>query len=233
MQTHRDLVLVRILTLGAVVLSIPIGSVAVFGFGADRTFTADAIAWAYSFGLVLACATSFMPLPSLREWSRQRRAESAALLFLLVSYLTHLSWELGWLLLHDAIAVARDEAWAYGWWAYIDGGDARYATAPAELMAIEVLSVINGAVGLSAFRLWFRSKGEDRRAVLLFMGTAVVHLYSVSFYYLGEILGGLPSVDTASFTGMWIKFGLANAPWLFMPWVVFYWGRGKLLDSSS
>ena len=56
------------------------------------------------------------------------------------------------------------------------------------------------------------------------MATAVVHLYSASLYFGGEILEGLPNVDTASFLDTWIKFGLANAPWLVFPWFVLYWG---------
>lgn len=93
-----------------------------------------------------------------------------------------------------------------------------------ELLAIEVLSVINGSVGIAGLFLWFRSQGRDTRAVLLFMATAIVHLYSTSFYYLSEIIAGCPNVDTTSFTGTWIKFGLANAPWVTMPWVVLWWG---------
>src|SRR5690606_21563201 len=120
----------------------------------------------YSVGLFLAFSTAAWPLPSLASWSGLRRAQSAALLFLIVSYATHLSWELGWLLFHERIAEARDAAWAYGWWAYIDGGDARYATAPAGLLAIEVLSVINGAVGVAALARYRRSEGRDPRAIL-------------------------------------------------------------------
>lgn len=207
-----------------VVLAFPLGSVAVFRLGADRGVVADVIAWVYSFGLFAAFTTAFWPLPGLRAWTWRRRVESAVLLFLIVSYATHLSWELGWLLLHDRIAHARDAAWAYSWWAYIDGGDARYATAPTELLAIETLSVANGLVGVTGLVLWWRSAGRDPRAVLLVMATAVVHLYSTSFYYLSEIIAGMPNVDTTSFTGTWIKFGLANAPWLTMPWLVLWWG---------
>ncbi len=39
-----------------------------------------------------------------------------------ITYITHVTWELLWLLLHDEIAAARNSAWAYVWWAYIDGG---------------------------------------------------------------------------------------------------------------
>jgi hypothetical protein len=227
------LVRARILTLGPVVLAFPLGSVAVFRLGVDRTATADAIAWIYSLGLLTAFTTSFWPLASLRTWDLERRVRSAVLLFVTVSYLTHLSWELAWLCLHERIAEARDAAWAYTWWAYIDGGDRRYAVAPLELVVIEVLSVANGLVGATALVLWWRSGGGDLRAVLLVMATAVVHLYSTSYYYLSEILAGLPNVDTTSFTDTYVKFGLANAPWLTMPWLVLWWGQRVLRRAAG
>lgn len=224
----RSLVLVRILTLTPVALAFPLGSFAVFGLGANRSVTADVIAWVYSVGLFAAFTTSLWPLPDLRAWDRTRRIQSAVFLFLVVSYITHLTWELGWLLLHERIAGARDAAWAYTWWAYIDGGDARYATSPVDLRTIETLSVANGIVGVTGLVLWWRSHGRDPRAILLIMATAVVHLYSTSYYYLTEILAGLPNVDTSGFTDTYIKFGLANAPWLTMPWVVLWWGQREI-----
>jgi hypothetical protein len=227
-RSHRDLLLSRILTLGPVVLAFPLGTLAVFRAGADRHVTADLIAWTYSVGLFAAFTTSFWPLPSLRSWEGMRRVQSAVFLFVVVSYVTHLTWELGWLLFHERIAAARQAPWAYPWWAYIDGGDQRYARAPVELLTIEVLSVLNGVVGVTGIVLWLRSKGRDGRAVLLLMATAVVHLYSTSYYYLSEIIPGLPNVDTTSFTDTWIKFGLANAPWLTMPWLVLWWGYRRL-----
>lgn len=232
-MTTTPLVLARIWTLGLVVLAFPIGSLAVFRFGADRIVTADIIAWTYSVGLFAAFTTSFWPLPGLENWDRERRVRSAVLLFIVVSYITHLSWELGWLLLHERIADARDAGWAYTWWAYIDGGDQRYAMAPVELLTIEVLSVLNGLVGVTALVLWWRSRGRDPRAVLLVMATAVVHLYSTSYYFLSEIIAGLPNVDTTSFTDTFIKFGLANAPWLTMPWLVLWWGQRVLRRSED
>ncbi len=228
---HRDLLGARILTLGVVALAIPVGALAVFGLGADRDLAADGIAWAYSLGLFLSFTTAWWPLRSLRAWDRERRARSTALLFLGMSYVTHLSWELGWLLLHGRIAAARDAWWAYPWWAYIDGGDARYAAAPPELLGMETLSVVNGACGLAAL-LWMRRaerRGESAGLpVLALMGTAIVHLYSASLYYLSELFAGMPNVDTRSFTDAWIKFGLANAPWVLVPPLVLWWGAGAL-----
>ena len=232
-RAHADLWVARALTLGPVALVLPLASMAVFGFDTDRAATADVTAVVYSFGLFLGFTTSFWPLRSLRGWSFARRAESAALAFMVVSYVTHLSWELGWLVFHDAIAASRDAAWAYPWWAYIDGGDARYLHAPPDLLIMEALSVLNGLVGVIGLRLWFRSNKTDRRGVLMCMGTAVVHLYSVSLYYGSELVAGLPNVGSG-WLDIMVKFGLANAPWAVFPWLVLYWGSCALrLDRGS
>jgi hypothetical protein len=230
---NRDLIAARVATLGPVALVFPIAALAVFGFGADRNFVADAVAVVYSFGLFAGFSTSLWPLPSLRSWTRFERIQSAALVFMVVSYVTHLSWELVWLLMHEAIAQSYDAAWAYPWWAYIDGGDARYAEAGATLLTMEVLSVTNGLVGTCGLWLWLRSDRKDLRGVLLCMATAVVHLYSASLYFGSEWLDGMPNVDTTSFLDTWIKFGLANAPWLVFPWFVLYWGQRIVRGSAT
>jgi hypothetical protein len=211
-----------------VVGAFPVSAAAVFGAGLDRHSAADALSISYGFGLALLFSTAFWPLPALRAWSREERFASASLLFLAFSYATHLSWELGWLVLFDRIRSHPDALWAYPWWAYIDGGDTRYLHGAPEVFGMEILSVLNGAVGALALVAHLRSRGRSRRAVLVMMGTAVVHLYSTSLYYLSEIVGGLPNVDTTRFVNLWIKFGLANAPWVVMPWIVLAWGARAL-----
>jgi hypothetical protein len=225
---HLDLWVARALTLGPVALAFPVAAAAVFAFGADRNRTADLLAVVYSVGLFSGFTTSLWPLPSLRSWTRFERIQSMCVVFMVVSYLTHLTWELGWLLLHESIHAARDAAWAYPWWAYIDGGDLRYAGSESNLVTMEILSVANGVIGVVGLTLWVRSGYRDRRGVLLCMATAVVHLYSASLYFGAELLDGLPNVDTSSFLDSWIKFGLANAPWIVFPWFVLYWGQRTL-----
>jgi len=227
---HIDLWIARGLTLGPVVLAFPVSALAVYAFGADRNGTADLLAVIYSVGLFSAFTTSLWPLPSLRSWSRFQRIESLCLIFMVVSYATHLSWELTWLVLRESIQASPDAAWAYPWWAYIDGGDLRFAGSSSTLLTMEALSVTNGLVGVTGLVLWHRSNHTDRRGVLLCMATAVVHLYSTSLYFGGEIMDGLPNVDTSSFLDSWIKFGLANAPWIVFPWFVLYWGQRTLGD---
>ena len=75
-------------------LAFPVATAAVFALGTDRNATADALAVVYSTGLFAAFTTSLWPLPGLRGWTRFERIESLCLLFMVVSYATHLSWEL-------------------------------------------------------------------------------------------------------------------------------------------
>jgi EXPERA (EXPanded EBP superfamily) len=227
-----DLRLARGLALGIVVAAFPTSAVAVFMAGVDRHRAADALALCYALGLFAAFTTSWWPLPGLRQWSRAERVTSMAFLFMLVSYATHLSWELGWLLLHPWIADARDALWAYPWWAYIDGGDARYANPSATLRMMESLSVLNGLVGVTGLRL-VRVASQHRRGVMLLMATAVVHLYSTSLYFGSELLEGLPNVDTTRVIDLWFKFVLANAPWLVFPPFVLLWGYRALTRSGD
>ena len=55
-------------------------------------------------------------------------------------------------------------------------------------LTMETRSVSNGAVGVLGLWRWHRSSHRDRGGVLLCMATAVVHLYSTSLYFGGEIL---------------------------------------------
>jgi hypothetical protein len=217
----NSLLAARLICFGAVALAFPVAAWLVFGLDFDRHATADGLACVYAFGLPLALSTSYWPLDCTRDWTASRRAESLALVFLGMSYVTHLSWELGWLVLHPLIAEAADAPWAYAWWAYIDGGDLRYARPDAVLLGMEALSVINGAVGATALVTFLRSGRTHRGAALALAATAVVHLYSAALYYLSELLAGMPSVDTTSFIATYVKFGLANAPWVIAPFFVF------------
>lgn len=223
----HTLPLLRTFLFAVVAFSFPIAALAVFGYGVDRGQAANVVSVIYGVGLFLAIFASLFPLKSLRDWTLFQRVESLVLVYLGMSYITHLSWELGWLLGHDWIIANRDSPLTYLWWAYIDGGDARYATVEPTLLVMEILSVCNGMLGMCALWLFFRSNRTSKLAVLLMVVTASVHLYSASLYYLTEILFGLPNVGTG-FIARWIKFGLANLPWVICPWLVFWWAYQKL-----
>ena len=227
-KRHWDLWGLWIICFGSLILSFPVYSTAVFALGFDRVEVADFFAVHVTLAYWLGILAAFLPLPSLRSWSRFQRVQAVCLTFMLVSFSTHLSWELLWLFLHEAIAQSRDSLWAYTWWAYIDGGDIRYYQPQANFLMIEILSVINGTVGFIGLYLLKRSNFADFRGTLLCMSTAVTHTVLTWYYYGTEILTGFESVNTQSFIDLWVKFIFLNGPWLVFPWLVLYWG-GELL----
>jgi len=224
----RDLVTTWVICFGALVLAFPVYSYLVFGAGLDRGAIANALATQVTICYWLGISAAFLPLPGLKGWSRLRRIQGVCLTFMWVSYLTHLSWELGWLFLHERIAESRDELWAYTWWAYIDGGDLRYYRPALNFIMMEVLSVINGTIGLTGLWLLFRSRFEDYRGTLMCLSTAVTHTVLTWYYYGTEILSGFENVNTHSFFDLWIKFIFLNGPWLVFPWLVVYWATRLL-----
>lgn len=227
-SSHKDLVAVWIVTFGSLALAFPFYSYLVFGLGTDRTDTANMLATQVTIAYWLGMCAAFLPLPSLKHWTRLRRIQTVCLAFMFASYITHLSWELGWLFLHENIAQAKNELWAYTWWAYIDGGDLRYYQPETNFIMMEVLSVINGSIGLTGLWLLFRSRFQDFRGTLLCMSTAVTHTVLTWYYYGTEFMGGLESVNVDSFFDLWVKFILLNGPWLVFPWLVLYWGSRLL-----
>ena len=147
------------------------------------------------------------------------------LAFLSMSYITHLTWEFGWLVAHNLIIDNPDSPWTFIWWAYIDGGDRRYTTANPLLLSMEFLSVCNGILG--AIALWLFVYSKSKKSVLLMAATSVIHLYSALLYYLTEVLEGFPNV-APSFISFYIKFFLANSPWVIVPWFVFWWALKRV-----
>ena len=217
--------------LGLLGLAFPIAA-ALVAVGANRAWVANALAVVFTACIYLALSTVWWPGSLPRLSSRAARLDAVCKLWFGISFTIHLTWELGFLLFHEAIIRAPEAAWSYAWWAYIDGGDLRYADPGPELLTMEVLSVINGSLGFVCLFAWERARRAGRSialwAQLGLMATAVVHLYSTSLYYGGEALGGFPNVDTDSVGSFWGKFVGSNSPWVVMPWVVLAWGYGGL-----
>lgn len=224
----RALRVVWIVAFGSLVLAFPLYAFLVFGPHYDRGVMANVTATQVTIAYFLGIFAAYLPIPALRRWSGYERLQATVLPFVICSYVTHLTWELAWLILHKPIAGARDSAWAYPWWAYFDGGDLRYLNPDPHFLMVEVLSVINGCVGLVGLILLFRSKFTDYRGTLLVMCTAVTHTVLTWYYYGSEIIGGFESIDTSSFFDFGVKFLLLNSPWLIVPWLVLAWGYQTL-----
>ena len=232
-REHWDLWSVWILSFGSLLAAFPVYSIAVFSLGFDRKVVADIFALHVTMAYWIGIFAAMLPLSSLDNWSRFQRLQTVCITFMVASYATHLSWELAWVFLHESISQARDSIWAYTWWAYIDGGDMRYYQPDADFLMIEILSIMNGAIGLAGLYLLKRSGFRDYRGTLLCMSTAVTHTVLTWYYYGTELLTGFESVNTDSFMDLWVKFIFLNGPWLVLPWLVLYWGTQLLQRQFS
>lgn len=195
--------------------------------GADRKFIAQLMnshtVLAYYLGIFAA-----MWLPSLRKWTAYERLQGVVLPFLIMSYVVQLTWELGFVLLNEQIATARNESWAYSWWSYLDGGDYRYLNPEPPILTMEILGIANAVVGIIGLIYLWRTKFTDYRATLMIMAVEAIQIPLTWYYYLSEALHGFSHVNTSSFMDFVVTFFLVNSPWLILPWMVLYWGDQTL-----
>jgi hypothetical protein len=209
-------------------LSLPAAALTVFAFDADRGAVGDAVTVVFVSVFVSLLSTPWWPTAEQRGRPRFESLQGMVMIWFGVTFTTHLTWELGWVLLRKSIIASPDAIWSYPWWAYIDGGDARYASHNVHLITLESLTVIVGVLGFSALWLRHRSNGQNPTATLMLMATAVAHLYGTFMYFGSETLDGFPNVDTTSFVDYVLKFWILNGIWLVMPWTVLYWGTQTL-----
>jgi hypothetical protein len=209
-------------------LSFPVASYAVFGAGADRVRTAELLAITFVATMAGLFVAPWLPFPALRGETRYRRLERTVYIWVLVHTLTALTWEIPWMLLHERIAAARDELWAYSWWAYIDGGDTRYLDPNWLVFYVEGWADTNGVLALVALVIWLRSGKTNPLPIYYFMFAAPLHIYPTVLYYVSEIAEGLPNVDTTSAINLYVKFVMANSFWVILPFFVLVWGKQTL-----
>lgn len=216
-----------LVTFGSLVVGGSIYSNIALQPGADRKFIAQVMnghtVIAYYLGIFAA-----MLLPSLRKWTSYERLQGVILPFLVMSYVVQLTWELGFVLLNEQIAVARNEPWAYSWWSYLDGGDYRYLNPEAPILTMEILGITNALFGVIGLIYLYRTKFTDYRATLIIMAVETIQIPLTWYYYLSEALSGFEHVNTDSFADFGITFFAVNSPWLILPWMVLWWGDQTL-----
>jgi len=220
--------LVQALLIASLALSLPVAALTVFAFDADRGVTGDTATVVFLVVFAGLLSTPWWPTAEQRNRPRFESLQGMVMIWFGITFTTHLTWELAWVLLRERIIAAPDEIWSYPWWAYIDGGDARYASDSGQLITLESLTALVGVLGFSALWLRHRSSGQNPTATLMLMATAVAHIYGTSMYFGSETLDGFPNVDTTSFVDCVLKFWILNGIWLAMPWAVLYWGKRTL-----
>lgn len=228
-QVPRSLKIAWLLTFGSLVLAFPVYTALAFGAGLDRERLADVLSVQVALCYWLGFGAALLPLPGLRTLPRRRRIHLVVVPYLIASVTTHLVWEGLWVALNNQISAARDSAWAYPWWGYIDGGDLRYFEPTNEFLMLEVLSLMNGVIGTVGLVLLFGSRFTNPLGTLMVMTVAVIETVLAYYYFGTEILSGFAHVEP-TFMDLGIKFIFLNAPWLVFPWIVLAWGYHMLRD---
>jgi hypothetical protein len=215
---------VGLIAILSVALAFPACAAAVFVFGCDRAATSHVLSAVFVVGIYAFLLAPFFERERDAKSNKKKSAlEVCALRFVAVSAFLHTTWELAWLLFHDAISANRDAVWAYPWSAYSDGGDARYSVLPGKpiptlLLVLEICSVVNGVVGWIALWNWRRHRSAAV-ALVLFAVMASYHLFSTAIYFLSEALEGFPNVGPSA-VDFWLVFFAVNSPWLLLPFCV-------------
>jgi hypothetical protein len=217
----------------SIALCLSVAAVSVFVFDVDRSRAADAVTIVFFGAIIALLSTPWWPIAAQRGRPRFESLHGMVMIWFGVSFTIHVTWEFGWVVFRDVIRVSPNSIWAYPWWAYIDGGDARYASGSAVVIAIETMTVAIGALGLSALWLRRRSGGRSPLSTLILMATAVAHLYGTTMYLATEMLDGYPNVRTTSAIDFALKFWLLNGIWMVMPWAVLYWGKRTLYEQLA
>ena len=174
-------------------------------------------------GLLLA---PWWPIAGLRERSRFEKLETTAMIWLWMTLLPKVTWELGWLFFHKAIIAAKGASWSAIWWSYMEGGDRRYFTIDPGLLSLETASVTFGFVGLATLWHWYRSGKTSVVCLYIFLLIMSSDFWGFYFYLMTEVYAGFPSVATPA--DLLIKFALTNSYWMVMPWIFAAWAMQKL-----
>jgi hypothetical protein len=87
----------------SLVLSLPAAALTVFAFDADRGVTGDAVTVVFLGVLVGLLSTPWWPATGQRGRPRFESLQGMVMIWFGVTFTTHLTWELGWVLLRDSI----------------------------------------------------------------------------------------------------------------------------------
>jgi hypothetical protein len=201
-----------------------------YRLGVDRHVVTNFYWLMFIIAYGVALYLPWLDLKGQEGLDRSQRMEKMCIVWIFLTVLPHLTWELPWVVFYDQIMAGKDQLWAYQWWTYMDGGDMRYVTRDVYLLAMEVGASTIGI--LAAITLWRRRSQTEftPNQLLLIMALMVADFYPTYMYYATEIYQGFPSVGTTA--DLVLKFIGANIYWLIMPWVVFVWA-GRQLASRS
>lgn len=179
--------------------------------GADPVWPGDVAASATLTGFLLLLASPFLG-PAAERPALWRMGS----IWMWVSGITHVTWELGWCLVHqDLHGVTGEDTWAWVWWIY-GLADARYVISDPFIVILEWCTAVLGGP-MNAYVLWLLAKGRDRDGALWVIVVSMMELYGTVLYFGSEAFNGWHHVDTVGVVNLWVKFVGMNVVWIVFP----------------
>jgi hypothetical protein len=165
--------------------------------------------------LYLSVLASFWDAPGENRTWLEKTSEFSTV-FLLMSGITELTWELPWVIL-EATGVMNgagpDDHLLFTWWNY-GSADTRYITGNSTVFAVEVTAVICGIAMLVAHRLTRRATTPRERLKGTWIALpAITGLLAVTIVYLvSEWHAGGDNIQGGAWN-LYLKFWAMNTPW--------------------
>ena len=209
-------------------LSIPACWAAATLYGVDRRTASNAFYLVFILVYSGILALPWLNLAGQQGMTRVQRLERMCIAWLGLEVAAACFWSGPWLVMPKTIVAAKGQMWAYGWWAYMDGGDARYTVTDAGLLAMEKMGIVVAVVcAVILLRRFTTGKFTDNQLwTLMFFQAAefgVICVYFISGLYLDLSALGGPSEIIIKYIG-------SNVFWLLMPPVVFWWSGQRFIE---
>jgi hypothetical protein len=146
--------------------------------------------------------------------------KSICTLWLWISGLTHVTWELSWCIVHPYLhAVDGHSTWAWVWWIY-GVADHRFLRSDSFVVAREwMASVVEGPLNLWILHLFRKRRTLDACRWLMIVST--MEITGTALYFGSEAFNGFANID-AGLVNFWIKFVALTWLWIVVPALVLY-----------
>ncbi|CAD5983278.1 EXPERA domain-containing protein [Planktothrix agardhii] len=153
-------------------------------------------------------------------------------IWLLVSGIAHVTWELSWCFVHPYLHnVTAEDTWAWIWWAY-GVADRRYLVSEPSTVILEWVTATVGGP-LTLYAAYLQRKSTMQKASIFILIASLMDLYGAFLYFGTEILDGFYYIDTEQFVNFWIKFLGLNSLWVFFSILCIYIAINTLLQRPA
>jgi len=161
------------------------------------------------------------------------RAQKFVFWWCVLSGLVHLTWELGFCLMHKQMVTGMNNpAWMIPWTAYAVA-DTRYMFSDPFIVALEWLTVVTVTPMNFYVAVQIRKLTQQRKAALVLVVFSVMEVYGAVMYFLVEHRHGWSHTVPGSFVEFWIKVVATNGIWLVLPTICLYLGGRALLVADG